>query len=326
MPDYLWPAGRRGLAAAAAACLTVAALAACGGSGAKGPPRNVPLNSLSRDGNAMGGGDMSGMDMSGSGDDMPGMGEPSGPKIAPAALSDAGLHGALGGYSYVADASTLSAGAAAPFTFHITGPSGKTVTRFQPYEGQLLVFYLVRSDLGDFRQLTPSMRADGTWTVALPALPAGSYRSYVTFAAPDSSAGTPLSYSLSQPLTVPGSVTAAALPAASGTATADGYTLRLTGSPHQGADTSLGVAVTKDGKPVQQFDRLLDGYAHLTAFHSGDAAFARALSTGRSAGGASGAGALTATIRFPERGAWRLFVQFETSGAEHTAAFTVEVP
>ncbi|WP_194908623.1 hypothetical protein [Catenulispora rubra] len=262
---------------------------------------------------------MNGMNMAGSGDDMPGMGEPTGPKIAAAAVADYGLHGAVGGYSYVVDS-------AAPFTFHITGPSGKTVTRFQPYEGQLLVFYLVRSDLGDFRQLTPSMRADGTWTVPLSALTPGSYHSYVTFAAPDSNAGTPLSYSLSQPLTVPGNASVAALPAASDTAIADGYSLRLTGSPHQGTATSLGVAVAKNGKPVQQFDRLLDGYAHLTAFHAGDAAFARALSTGRSAGGTAGAGDLTATIQFPEPGAWRLFVQFKTSGAEHTAAFTVEVP
>ncbi|WP_194896777.1 hypothetical protein [Catenulispora pinisilvae] len=294
----------RTLAAAAAAAVLAATLAACGHSS-----------------NAGGMGDMKGMDM-------PGMDEqqPSAPAIAAAAASDNGLHGVVGGYSYAADSSTLVAGSAAPFTFHITAPGGKTVTRFQPYEGQLLVFYLVRTDLADFQRLTASMRADGTWTVPMPALAAGSYRTYITFAAPDSSAGTPLSYSLSQPLTVPGAAAAVPVPAAAATATADGYTLRLTGSPHRGAETDLGVAVTKNGQPVQQFDRLLDGYAHLTAFHSGDAAFARALSTGRSAGGSSGAGALTATILFPETGAWRLFVEFETSGAEHVAAFTVQVP
>lgn len=314
------PALRRALISAATAC-AAAALAACGQASAPGPA-NTPPASMSRDGMAMGAGGMSGMsgmDMGASGDDMPQVREPSGPKIAAAAASDNGLHAAVGGYSYVVDST-------APFTFHVTGPSGKTVTRFQPYEGQLVVFYLVRSDLGDFRQLIPSMRADGSWTVPIPDLPGGSYRSYITFATPDSSAGTPLSYSLSQPLTIPGPATAAALPAAADTATADGYTLRLTGTAREGVESDLGVAVAEGGKPVQQFDRLLDGYAHLTAFHSGDAAFARALSTGRSAGGTSGAGALTATIRFPESGAWRLFVQFQTSGVEHTAAFTVEVP
>jgi hypothetical protein len=295
---------RRALTTVVATCVLGTALVACGGhsSGAKG----------------MGGMDMNGMNGM-NGMDMPDMTTPTGPKIAAAAPSDTGLHSALGGYSYVVDAT-------APFTFHIVGPAGKAVTRFQPYEAQLVEFYLVRDDLGDFRQLMPSMRADGTWTVPIPALPAGSYRTFITFAAPDSSAGTPLSYSLSQPLTIPGAATVKALPAAADTAATDGYTLRLTGSPHRGAETDFGVVVTKDGKPVQQFDRFLDGYAHLTAFRSGDTAFARALSTGRSAGGASGAGALTAQILFPESGSWRLFVQFRTSGVEHVAAFTVEVP
>lgn len=308
----------RVLATAAAACVLAAGLAGCGGhSSSSAGATKDSLKGMA---------DMPGMDMGGSGDDMPGMGEPSGPKIAAAAASDNGLHGAVGGYSFVADSSVVAADSAAPFTFHITGPSGKAVTRFQPYEGQLLVFYLVRSDLGDFRRLTASMRGDGTWTVPMRALTPGSYRAYITFATPDSGAGTPLAYSLSQPLTVPGTAGPAAVPPAADTTTADGYTLRLTGTPHRGTETDLGVAVTKGGKPVQQFDRVLDGYAHLTAFHSGDAAFARALSTGRAAGGDSGAGALTATIQFPESGTWRLFVQFQTSGAEHTAAFTVEVP
>ncbi|GAA2006087.1 hypothetical protein [Catenulispora subtropica] len=259
--------------------------------------------------------------------DMEDMGQPSGPRIAAAIPADNGLDGGVSGYVYFTGATTLAADKPETFTFHITGPSGKTVTRFQPYEGQLLVFYVVRTDLGDFRRLSASMRDDGTWTVAMPALAAGGYRTYVTFAAPDSSAGTPLSYSLSQPLTVSGGASkSVALPAAADTATVDGYTLRLTGSPHRGTESELGVVVTKDGQQVQQFGRLLDGYAHLTAFHSGDAAFARGLSTGRAGGGPSGGGALTTQILFPESGTWRLFVQFETSGAEHTASFIVDVP
>jgi hypothetical protein len=277
----------------------------------------------------MSGMDMNGMDMDGM--DMPDMEAPSGPKIAAAAPADNGLHAGVGGYSYVADATTLSAGAPQPFTFHVTGPGGKAVTRFEPYEGQLLVFYVVRTDLGDFHRLTASMREDGTWTVPMPALTPGTYRTYITFATPDSHAGTPLSYALSGPLTVPGDAVAAAPQTAADTVTVDGYTLRLTGSAHQGSDTDLGVVVSRDGKPVQQFDRILDGYAHLTAVHSGDAAFARALSTGRSGNGnggagSAGAGALTAKILFAESGKWRLFVEFETSGVAHTAAFTVEVP
>lgn len=305
----------------AAAFVAAAVLAACGhSSGSSGSHAAGAAGTGATDTPATH--SMSGMDMDGmDGMDMHDMGEPSGPKIAAAAPADDGLQASVGGYSYVADATTVSAGAPKPFTFHITGPGGKAVTRFEPYEGQLLVFYVARTDLGDFHRLTASMREDGTWTVPMPALTPGAYRTYITFATPDSSAGTPLTYSLSGPLSVPGDAAAATVPAVADTATADGYTLRLTGSARQGSDSDLGVVVTKDGKPVQQFDRILDGYAHLTAVHSGDDAFARGLSTGRS----GGTGALTAKIRFPEAGKWRLFVEFETSGVAHTAAFTVEV-
>ncbi|MFD0633318.1 hypothetical protein ACFQ9X_18850 [Catenulispora yoronensis] len=292
----------------AGVCLAAVAMVGCGHASRT---HDVPAVPDVQDGQGMQ--DMQGMDMGGS----PGAG------IVAADLADNGLRAAVGGYSYVADTKTPSTSPLSPFSFHIVGPSGKNVTRFQPYEGQLLVFYLVRTDLGDFHRLAASMHDDGTWTVPMPALAPGAYRTYVTFAAPDSAAGTPLSYSLSQPLVVPGAPPATATTPG---ATVDGYTVELTGSLHQGAESDLGVLVTRNGAPVQQFDRLLDGYAHITAVRSGDAAFARALSTGRAAGGPAGVGALTAQIRFPESGTWRLFVQFQISGTEHTAAVTVSVP
>jgi hypothetical protein len=200
------------------------------------------------------------------------------------------------------------------------------VTRYQAYESQLVTFYLVRSDLTEFRQLEPTMRQDGTWTVELPALPAGSYRTYISFAAPDSSEGTPLVYSLSAPLSVAGSGAnaAAALPAPASSVTVDGYSLKLSGALKAGVTDTLALDVTNGGKPVLYFDRYLDGYAHLTGFREGDGAFAHLLATGR-AGGAGGSGALTTRALFPESGTWRLFVQFETGGKLHEAAFTVTV-
>ena len=132
-------------------------------------------------------------------------------------------------------------------------------------------------------------------------------------------------YELSHPLTVPGQSANAALPAPSQSATTDGYTLKLSGALKSGANIPMAISVTSGGKPVVYFDRYLDGYAHLTGFHVGDTAFAHTLATGR-AGGPNGSGALTEQVLFPESGTWRLFVQFETAGKLHTAAFTVAVP
>lgn len=262
---------------------------------------------------------MSGMDMG----DMAGL--PTTPAITEAAPASTGLDASYSGYIYLPGAESVPANTATAFDFHITGPNDHAVTRYQAYESQLVTFYLIRSDLTGFQQLEPTMRQDGTWTVGLPALPPGSYRSYVSFAAPDSSEGTPLVYSLSAPLTVTGaSAKPAALPAPASTVTVDGYTLKLSGALKAGATAQLALDVTKAGKPVEYFDRYLDGYAHLTGFHVGDGAFAHLLATGR-ASGAGGAGPITTRALFPESGTWRLFVQFETGGKLHQAAFTVNV-
>ncbi|GAB3892729.1 hypothetical protein GCM10029964_068040 [Kibdelosporangium lantanae] len=207
-------------------------------------------------------------------------------------------------------------------TFRITGPGGRAVTRYQPYESKLLELYVIRTDLSGYRMLDPAMREDGTWIARLePALRPGTYRAFTTFAAPDASQGPPSHYTLSQPFTVPGDAVDEPPPAGGTTTTVDGYAVTLTGQPKLGERSPLGIGVTRDGKPVGHVDRFLDGYAHLTAFHAGDLAFGRFLSTGK-----DNAGRLTADAVFPESGTWRLFAQFEVDGQAHVAAFTVVVP
>jgi hypothetical protein len=247
--------------------------------------------------------------------------------VAEAAPLGTGLGADYGGYVYLPSAASVPANTPSEFSFHITGPDDHALTRYQPYESKLVVFYLIRSDLTGYRELDPTMREDGTWFVPLPALPPGTYRTYVTFAAPDASQGTPLLYALSRPLTVPGRAAAAAVPASgtTTTATADGYALTLSAQPEAGTRIPLFLDITKDGKPVDYFERYLDGYAHLSAFRVGDGAFVHVLSTGRD-GGPNASGPLTAQALFPERGSWRVFVQFEIGDRLHTAAFTLNVP
>jgi hypothetical protein len=253
--------------------------------------------------------------------DMPGMTDmasaPTAPAVADAAPGGTGLSGSVGGYSFVPDGVT----ALSTFTFRINGPTGQAVTRYQPYESKLAVLYIIRSDLSGYQLLDPTMRQDGTWTAPLPALRPGSYRAFATFAAPDSSQGTPLRYTLSQTFTAPGSAADSPLPAATTSTTVDGFTVTWSGQPRAGASSPLGISIASSGKPVAYVDRFLDGYVHLTAFHAGDLAFAKIFSTGK-----DGTGTLTANALFPESGTWRLFAQFQVNGQVHTAALTVDVP
>ena len=304
----------------AAAGLTVALLAvsaaACSASPSAGPAAGM---------SGMPG--MSGMTGTDPMGDMPGMGDvtgaPTTPALAAAAPTGTGLSSSLHGYTLVPGETTVAAGVPSAYTFHITGPDGRPVTRYQPYESAFVICYVIRSDLTEYHYLQPAMREDGTWTVALPALPAGTYRSFTTFAAPDSSKGTPLVYQLSSPFTVPGRAAASAVPppTASGT-TADGYTVSLSGHPKAGASGPLTLVVSRGGRPVESFQRFLDAYVHLTAFHAGDLAFAQVLSLG---GIQARTGALTAEALFPESGAWRVFAQFDVAGSVHTAELAVDV-
>ena len=137
--------------------------------------------------------------------------------------------------------------------------------------------YVIRSDLTSFRYLDAAMNQDGLWSAPVPDLPAGSYRAFVTFAAPDAAHGTPLLYDLSQPLTVTGPVAAPATTSTveSRTSTVDGYTATLAGTPTRGRTAPLTLTVMRNGHPIESLNRYLDGYAHLTAFHAGDLARAR---------------------------------------------------
>jgi hypothetical protein len=264
-------------------------------------------------------------------DDMPGMGVPvpslsPTPTLAAAAPGGTGLAAAVGGYTFVPAAATVPAGTPGGFNFQLTGPDGHAVTRYQPYLSKLLLCYVIRADLTGFRYVDAAMRQDGVWIAQLPALTAGSYRMYVTFATPDAAQGTPLVYDLSRPFTVTGPAAAFTPDApavnAGAAATVDGYTVTLGGSAMSGQQAPLTVTVTKAGNPVESLDRYLDGYAQVSAFHEGDLARASI----HSIGGIGRGGVVTTQATFPEGGTWRVYAQFQVGGAVHTAAFTMAVP
>lgn len=230
-----------------------------------------------------------------------------------------GLTASAAGFTFVPSGSTLPAGQPVPFRFRITGADGTPATRFVPDQTMPMHFYLIRSDLTGFQHLHPEPSADGTWTVPVRPLLPGTYRAYTSFVVEDG-AGKPQPLVLSAPITVPGPVVAQPLPPASPTTTVDGYTLALSGEP--GTAGMLTVTVSKDGVPVTDLQPYLGTYAHLTAFHQGDLAFAHLHPNGPAASG-DGGPTLSFHAELPQPGNWRLFVQFQTAGTLHTAAVTL---
>jgi hypothetical protein len=235
-----------------------------------------------------------------------------------------GLAASASGFTFAPSTTSLPAGQATPVRFQIHSAAGTPVTSFEPDQTKLMHFYLIRSDLTGFQHIHPEMAADGTWTAPLQPLQPGTYRAYTSFIAKDG-AGKAVPLVLSQQMTVPGSATTTPVPAPSATTQVDGYTLTLAADQLK-ADMSheLTVTVAKDGQPVTDLQPYLDTYAHLTAFHDGDLAFAHLHPHG-TANGDHGGPTLTFEAMLPKSGNWRLFLQFQTGGVLHTAAVTIAV-
>ncbi|MEV0915745.1 hypothetical protein AB0I93_15955 [Streptomyces sp. NPDC049967] len=298
---------RRALAAGGTAAALALALAACGSSndGSSSMPgmdhgAKPSASSSAKASPSMG--DMPGMDHMASGN---------------------GLSDTKDGYCLTSQDGTLAAGKQAAYRFTVTGPDGKPVTGFAVDQTKRMHFYAIRSDLTGFQHIHPIMAADGTWTADLDALKSGSWRLFASFS-PDSGAGKGKGFVLSRTVTVPGTETKTPLPAAAKTAEVDGYTVTVKGEPMAGMAHPMSVTITKDGKPVTDLQPYLDTYAHLTAFHEGDTAFAHLHPTTK-VNGDHGGPELSFNAELPTSGNWRLFLQFQTGGKLHTAALTLKV-
>ncbi|WP_328540455.1 hypothetical protein [Streptomyces sp. NBC_00344] len=218
---------------------------------------------------------------------------------------------------------TLPAGGHAAYRFTVTGPDRKPVTDFAVDQTKRMHFYAIRADLTGFQHIHPTMAEGGAWTARPASLAPGSWRLFASFT-PDSGAGRGRALVLSRTVTVPGAAARVPLPAAASTAETDGYTVAVKGKPMAGMAHPLIVTITRNGKPVAGLQPYLDSYAHLTAFHEGDTAFAH-LHPQTKVNGDHGGPELSFHAELPKSGNWRLFLQFRTGGKLHTAALTLHV-
>ncbi|SEG92795.1 hypothetical protein SAMN05216223_12699 [Actinacidiphila yanglinensis] len=236
---------------------------------------------------------------------------------------DDGLSDSLDGYRLTSSDAALPSGRPAAYRFAVTGPDGRPVTAFAVDQTERLHFYAIRSDLTGFQHLHPTMAEDGTWTASLSTLAPGSWRMFATFT-PAGGPGGSKDFVLSRTVTVPGTSRTTTLPAAAGTTTVDGCTVTVQGDLTAGMEHPLTVRLTRNGEPVTDLQPYLGTYAHLTAFHAGDAAFAHLHPT-TPASGDEGGPDLSFHAELPAPGNWRLFLQFRTAGRVHTAALTLHV-
>lgn len=223
-------------------------------------------------------------------------------------LPAGGLLVAQDGYRLSTQARTIVAGAPSRFSFEITGPAGRPVTRYETLHDKKLHLVLVSGDLATYHHVHPSIDEHGTWTVQLPALPAGPYRVFADFQPAGASQLT-----LGIDVTVPGDYQPAPLTLTRTTAV-DGYDVELTGDP---ADGEVTVTVRKDGQTVTT-EPYLGAAGHLVAIRDGDLAYLHVHPIDELP-----AGPVRFGISVPSAGTYGLYFDFQVDGVVRTAHFAI---
>ncbi|MGY1744986.1 hypothetical protein [Blastococcus sp. SYSU D00695] len=217
---------------------------------------------------------------------------------------------------------TLPAGPATPLAFRVLGPDGAPVTAFDVVHEEDLHLVAVRRDLSGYQHVHPTPSPDGTWTVPLDLTP-GSWRLVADTTPSALGAGLTLGADVS----VPGDLAPAELPPPAATAEVDGYTVVLTGTLTDGAETELTLSVSRDGVPVTDLQPYLGAYGHLVVLRSGDLAYLHVHPADPADGAAPAPGPHVAFVTTaPSAGTYRLFLDFRHGDVVRTAEFTVEVP
>ncbi|MEO3821461.1 hypothetical protein [Plantactinospora sp. B24E8] len=214
---------------------------------------------------------------------------------------------------------TPAPAAAGEFAFRINGPDGRPVTDYDVTHDQRMHLIVARRDLSGYRHVHPVMDPDGTWRTDSPLTAPGSWRAFADFVP---RAAEPLT--LGVDLSVPGDYRPEPLPPPAPAAQVDGYTVRLDGTLTPGRTSSLGLTVSRDGRPVTDLQPYLGAYGHLVALRDGDLAYLHVHPEGTPGDGRTPAGpTITFSVEVPSAGSYRLYLDFRHAGTVRTAEFTL---
>ncbi len=208
-----------------------------------------------------------------------------------------------------------------PLSFQILDADGNAVTRFATSHDKKLHLIVVRTDGTQFRHVHPTMDTNGTWSLPWEWSKAGTFRVYTDFV-PETDGAAPIT--LTRTVEVAGGFTPE-VPAATRSASVDGYTVQLTGDVTAGSSSQLTFTVSKDEEPVANLEPYLGAFGHLVALRDGDLAFLHVHPEGDepSAGELSGP-EIGFVAELPTPGRYLLYLDFQVDGKVHSAPFVVE--
>jgi len=250
-----------------------------------------------------------------------GLGAAVGPDVVPAeaeapAPIGQGVVAAAEGYRLVPTSTDLDPAGGA-FRFAIDDQEGEAVAAFTPIHERNLHLIVVSRELTTFLHVHPTLEADGTWSIDLPPLAAGSYRAVADF---QIDGGPRLALGID--LAVAGSYRPTQLPEPTPTTITDGYEVALSTERGDGGEVTAQLTVRRDGEPVTDLEPYLGAMGHLVAIRTGDLAYAHVHPVEDE--GDSVPGVVTFDAELTSAGRYGLFFDFKHNGTVHTASFTFD--
>lgn len=233
-----------------------------------------------------------------------------------------GTEASLAGYSITDVSLPRRAGEPGEVSFVIEDYDGTPLTRYITEQTKDLHLYVVRSDLGVFRHLHPTMDEQGTWSTRLTLPTPGDYRVVAEFVA-DDDGGLGDHMVLGETVTVPGDWEPQPVEAPD-TGTDGTVQVATEGTPRAGVEDELEVVVADArGRPVR-LGTYLGAFAHVTGFHADSGAVVHMHPIGQPEPGSEGS-RLRLHTQFAEPGRYVLFVQVRVDDFLHTVPVGVTV-
>jgi hypothetical protein len=205
------------------------------------------------------------------------------------------------------------------FRFVIEDQAGDPVRHFTPVHERDLHLIVVNRDLTAYHHVHPTLDADGTWTIDLPALAPGSYRAVADFQIRD---GPRLA--LGTDLSVAGTYRPTKLGEPSPVATVDDYQVTLATQRGNGGEVTAIVTVRQNGEFVEDLEPYLGADGHLVAMRSGDLAYAHVHPIGHQGDDGDEPGGVRFNAELSSAGRYALFFDFQHDGVVRTASFTFD--
>lgn len=239
--------------------------------------------------------------------------QPAAQSPSPVPHSD-GLSDSFEGYRIAPVSLPEKRGKAVPVSFRLHGPDGAPLTSLAIVQAKPLHLYLIRQDISGYQHLHPTLEGD-VWSAPIDLDDGGSYRLYAEFMPHGwrgAALGDPVILGLA--FVIAGDTKLAPLPAPAASSVAGPYTMeRVDGTSHLLVNRGTLLRFRVPGATLEPY---LDAIAHMSAFEVRTQGLIHLHAVSNE---------LAFHAQFPNRGEYRLYIEFQVSGSVHQAAFTVFV-